>query len=117
MTGEIVSSNANQGKTPLGVADFAGNIWTTYKFGGGWEVGGGVRGTSGFWLNDANTGEVPAAAIFDATVAYVKANYEVRLNVSNLGDKTYYVGGYQNNPNRVIPGEPRTYAVTLRYSF
>jgi catecholate siderophore receptor len=117
MTGEIISSNANQGKTPLGVADFAGNIWTTYKFGGGWEVGGGVRGTSGFWLNDANTGEVPAAAIFDLTAAYVKANYEVRLNVTNVGDKTYYIGGYQNNPNRVIPGEPRTYAVTLRYSF
>jgi hypothetical protein len=27
------------------------------------------------------------------------------------------VGGYQNNPNRVIPGEPRLYALTLRHSF
>jgi len=64
-----------------------------------------------------NDSPEPASVIFDVTAAYVKANYEVRLNVTNVGDKTYYIGGYQNNPNRVIPGEPRTYAVTLRYSF
>jgi catecholate siderophore receptor len=118
MDGQIVSAPANiQGKVPLGVADIAGNVWTVYKLGGGWEIGGGVRGTSGFWLNDANTGEVPSAAIVDLTAAYVKSNYEVRLNVTNAADKTYYIGGYQNNPNRVIPGEPRTYTVTLRYAF
>ena len=118
MDGKIVSAPANiEGKKPLGVADFAGNVWTVYKFGGGWEVGGGVRGTSGFWLNDANTGEVPAAAIVDLTAAYVRPSYEIRLNVTNAADKTYYIGGYQNNPNRVIPGEPRTYALQLRYMF
>jgi catecholate siderophore receptor len=118
MNGKIVEAPASiQGKKPLGVADVAGNVWTVYKLGGGWEIGGGVRGTSGFWLNDANTGEVPACAIVDLTAAYVKSNYEVRLNVTNVADKTYYIGGYQNNPNRVIPGEPRLYAVQLRYSF
>ena len=118
MEGKIISAPANiEGKTPLGVAEIAGNVWTVYKFGGGWEVGGGVRGTSGFWLNDANTGEVPAAAIVDLTAAYVRPNYEIRLNVTNAADKTYYIGGYQNNPNRVLPGEPRTYAVQLRYMF
>ena len=84
---------------------------------GGWEAGGGVRASSGFWLNDANTGEVPSYAVVDLTAAYVRPNYEIRLNVSNAADKTYYLGGYQNNPNRVIPGEPRTFAVQLRYLF
>jgi catecholate siderophore receptor len=60
---------------------------------------------------------VPGAAIYDLTAAYVKPSYEVRLNVTNVADKTYYVGGYQNSPNRVIPGAPRTVAVTLRYMF
>ena len=117
MDGRIVSSSANQGNTPLGVAEAAGNLWTVYRLGGGWEVGGGVRGTSGFWLNDGNTGEVPGAAIVDLTAAYVRPDYEIRLNVTNATDRTYYIGGYQNNPNRVIPGEPFTAAVTLRYSF
>lgn len=118
MRGEIVSGPANvQGKVPLGVPDFSGNIWTVYRLGGGWEVGGGVRGTSGFFLSDQNNGEVPGYSVYDLTAAYVKPSYEVRLNVTNVGDKTYYVGGYQNSPNRVIPGAPRTVAVTLRYMF
>ena len=36
-----------QGKHPLGVADVSGSVWTIYRLGGGCEVGGGVRGTSG----------------------------------------------------------------------
>ena len=34
----------NEGNTPLGVADAQGNLWTMYRLGGGWEVGGGVVG-------------------------------------------------------------------------
>jgi catecholate siderophore receptor len=118
MDATIVTGPANvQGRTPLGVADVAGNIWTVYKLGGGWDVGGGLRHSSGFWLNDANTGEAPKYTVYDATVAYVRPSYEVRLNVQNIGDKTYYTGGYQNNPNRVLPGSPRAFAVTLRYTF
>jgi catecholate siderophore receptor len=118
MDAKILVGPANvQGKTPLGVADVSGNVWTTYKLGGGWEVGGGARYNSSFWLNDANTGKVPRYAVWDATLAYVRSDCEVRLNLYNLGDKTYYVGGYQNNPNRVLPGAPRQVSVTFRYTF
>jgi catecholate siderophore receptor len=118
MDGRIVTGPANvQGKTPLGVADVAGNVWTVYRLGGGWEIGGGVRGTSSYWLNDANTGKVPAYHVLDATLAYVQKRYEVRLNLYNLADETYYYGGYQNNPNRVLPGAPFSGAVTVRYNF
>jgi catecholate siderophore receptor len=117
MDGKIVKAAANVGNEPLGVADFAGNVWTVYRLGGGWEVGGGIRGSSSFWLTDANNGEVPSYTVFDATVAYVRPSYEIRLNVSNIGDKTFYTGGYNNSPNRVLPGAPRTVALTLRYIF
>lgn len=118
MDAKIVTGPANvQGKVPLGVPDVSGNVWTVYKLGDGWEIGGGARHSSGFWLNDANTGEVPKYTAWDATVAYVKPNYEIRLNGVNLTDRTYYTGGYQNNPNRVLPGSPRAVAVTLRYTF
>jgi catecholate siderophore receptor len=118
MDGTIVTGPANvQGKTPLGVADVAGNVWTVYRLGGGWEVGGGIRGTSAYWQNDANTGEIPSYHVIDATIAYVQRRYEVRLNLYNLADEVYYYGGYQNNPNRVLPGAPRSGALTLRYNF
>jgi catecholate siderophore receptor len=118
MDGEIVTGPANvQGKTPLGVADFSGNVWTVYRLGGGFEVGGGLRYSSGFWLNDANTGEVPSYTVFDAMAGYVQRQYEVRLNLYNIGDKTYYIGGYNNNPNRVLPGMPRAVSVSFLYNF
>ena len=63
--------------------------------------------SSGFWLTDANNGSVPSYAVLDLTGAYVQKNYEVRLNLYNVTDKDYYAGGYQNAPNRVLPGQPR----------
>ena len=53
--------------------------------------------------------------MWDLTAAYVQPKYEIRLNVYNLTDKLYYFGGYQNNPNRVLPGAPRMYSMTVRY--
>ena len=69
--------------------------------GGGWEVGGGVRDSSGFWLNDANTGKVPELhGVVDATVAYVQEKYEMRLNVNNISR--------QDLLHRRLPEQPRT---------
>jgi catecholate siderophore receptor len=117
MDGEIVKSSANQGNKPLGVPEFVGSLWTVYRLGGGWEVGGGLNANSGFWLNDANTAEVPSYVVFDATAAYVQKSYELRLNVYNLADELYYIGGYQNSGNRVIPGMPRAASLSLRFNF
>ncbi len=118
MDGEIVKGPAAvQGKVPLGVAQFSGSVWTVVRLGDGWEIGGGARGSDGFWLNDANTGKVPGYTVVDATAAYVQRKYEVRLNLYNLADKVYYVGGYNNNPNRVLPGQPRAVSLTLRMTF
>ena len=120
MDGEIVRGAANvQGNTPLGVADVAGNVWTIYRLGGGWEIGCGARGQKGTWLTDTNLpgSTIPSYVVFDATVAYVQKQYEIRLNVYNLADKTYYIGGYNNSPSRVLPGQPRAAALTVRYNF
>ena len=115
--GKIVQATVNQGNTPLGVPDVAGSIWTVYRLGAGWEVGGGARYNSGFNLTDANNGSVPAYTVWDATLAYVQKKYEVRLNGYNLTDKLYYIGGYNNAPNRVLPGQPLSASLTFRYNF
>jgi catecholate siderophore receptor len=120
MNGEIVNGPANvRGNTPLGVADVAGNVWTVYRLGGGWEIGGGARGQKGTWLTDTNIpgSTIPSYVVYDATIAYVQKQYEIRLNLYNLADKTHYIGGYNNSPNRVLPGVPRSAAVTVRYNF
>ena len=55
--------------------------------------------------------------VWDLTAAYVQPKYEVRLNVYNVGDKRYYIGGYNNSPNRVLPGAPLSASLTFRYNF
>jgi catecholate siderophore receptor len=118
MDGEIVTGPANvQGKTPLGVPEVSGTVWTVYRLGGGWEVGGGAFASGSWWLDDQNRGKAPSYVRWDGTVAYVQKKYDVRLNVFNLFDEKYYIGGYQNNPNRVIPGLPRSAMLSMNYRF
>ena len=120
MDGDIVTGPANvQGNTPLGVPRMSGNLWTVYRLGNGFEVGGGLRGQTGTWLTDSNIpgSQIPAYVVLDATFAYVTKRYEVRLNLYNVTDQQYYIGGYMNSPNRVLPGAPVSGSVTLRCFF
>ena len=119
MNGEVVDDPfGNQGKELL-IPKTSGSIWTVYRLGGGWEIGGGVFGASERPINLANTpgAILPAYTRWDATAAYVQKKYEVRLNLFNLTDEVYYYGGYQNNPNRVLPAAPRSGQVSLKYKF
>jgi catecholate siderophore receptor len=120
MDGEIKSGagQANlEGKTPLGVPSEAGSLWTVYRFGGGWELGGGAFWSQERWIDDANTAQLPSYVRWDAMLAYVQKKYELRLNVYNLTDELYYYGAYQNSPSRVLPGAPREAHLTLAYRF
>jgi catecholate siderophore receptor len=118
MDGEIVTGPTNvQGKTPLGVPEISGTAWTVYRLGGGWEIGGGAFASGSWWLDDQNRGKAPSYVRWDATVAYVQKKYDVRLNLFNVLDEVYYVGGYNNSPNRVIPGLPRSAMVSMNYRF
>jgi catecholate siderophore receptor len=122
MDGKIVSAtNGTQGNTPLGLPDSVASVWTIYRLGDGWEVGGGANYSSSWWLTDQNTGpnaaKAPGYTVFDATAAYVKRKYEIRLNLFNLTDELYYAGGYQNSPSRVVPGLPRSVQLSMRFSF
>jgi iron complex outermembrane receptor protein len=50
-----------------------------------------------------------------------KAGWSVAANVKNAFNRVYYVGGLAainvTTTNAVIPGDPRTFVVTLRYNF
>lgn len=119
MKGRIVKSNnlGTEGKEPYGTPGLSGTLWSVYRLGGGWELGGGVFGSSKWFLNDTNTAEAPSFARWDATLAFVQRKYEVRFNVLNLTNVRYYVGGYENGGNRVIPGQPLTGLLSVSYRF
>ena len=120
MDGKILQSDPlTQGKH-MTVAPWSGSVWTVYRFAGdlvGWQVGGGAFGSSSRWIDDQNRAKIPDYLIWSAMVGWFQPKYDVQFNVINIFDSKYYVGGYQNNPNRVLPGQPLTGLLTLRYRF
>lgn len=119
MNGEVLNDpNGFQGKELL-IPEHSGSLWTVYRLGSGWEIGGGLFGSGKRPMDLANTPDasIPSYTRVDATIAYVQKKYEVRLNVFNVTDEVYYYGAYQNSPSRVLPGQPRSAMVTLRYKF
>ena len=117
MDGEIVEAATNQGNTPLGVPTWSGTVWTVYRLGGGWQVGGGTFASTPWWIDDGNRGRAPGYMRWDTMLGYVQKKYDVQLNIFNIFDEVYYLGGYQNNPNRVLPGQPRTAMLSMNYRF
>jgi iron complex outermembrane receptor protein len=62
-----------------------------------------------------------AVTNFRLSVDDSKAGWSVAANVKNAFNRVYYVGGLAAinviTTNAVIPGDPRTFSVTLRYNF
>lgn len=90
------------------------SLWSTYRIGKAWEIGGGAVYSSERLVNNANTAVVDGYTRFDATVAYLTKQYDLRLNMQNLTDKQYFdvaSGG------RATPATGRTVMATVTYRF
>jgi len=105
---------ATLGKVPLNTPDYTASLWTVYRFGSRWRVGGGLEAVGRRYGNNTNTVEAPAYRRWDAMVSYTAPAYEVRLNGMNLTDEDIYEGVYQGH---VVPGAKRTFQLTLEYRF
>jgi iron complex outermembrane receptor protein len=57
----------------------------------------------------------PGYAVADVALFYTINRFNLHVNVNNLFDKYYFVGGYDYF--RASPGTPRNYMATLGYSF
>ena len=129
-TGVITKGNLGYiGKRARNTPEYTYNVWTTYKLGGGWKIGGGVEAKGdrqGF--NPSNAGApptlngayhpntAPSYVRWDAMAAYEQKSWSVRLNVQNLFDKEYYDAIYDNGPF-TVPGQGRRFILTgeLKY--
>ncbi len=96
-----------------------GNLWTKYEFDQGALTGLGVGFGANFVternlsLSEAQT--IPGYNVMNAALFYTTGNVRLQLNVNNLADKTYWVGGYDYL--RLFPGAPRNILGTITFSF
>lgn len=112
---EATGSQANTlGKTPINTPDYTASLWSVYKFGSGWRVGGGFEAVGARFANADNTNEVPSYTRWDALLSYDQKEYEVKLNVFNLFDEKYYEAVYQGH---TVPGTTRAVQLTYEVKF
>jgi catecholate siderophore receptor len=103
------------GKRATLTARNSGNLWLTKELGDGFKVGGGINAVGSRFANTGNTVTLPGYVTADALLAYQASQYEVQLNLNNIGDQRYIVSGHGSSPNLSLPGAPRSIALTLRY--
>ncbi|HEX7687437.1 MAG TPA: TonB-dependent siderophore receptor [Burkholderiaceae bacterium] len=114
---EIVRAIAvgTQGMVPANTPRNSATLWTTWEFLPRFEIGGGAVYQSRRYMNNTNLTEVPGYARIDATLAYRRRDYDVRLNLFNLADRKWYDGIIQSDGGRAVPGTGRSAMLSLSY--
>ena len=117
--GSSTAAQATVGRNPGLTPNVQANLWTTYKLDPKWRVGGGFTHVSANSPSSANAASLsnhaPAYTKFDALLEYrVDERTALKLNVDNLGNKTYYSALYQGWPTAAAL---RTVRMTLTSKF
>jgi catecholate siderophore receptor len=109
------SINPNDvGNWPLNTPPYTANLWTVYRLGESWRLGGGFFAMGQRYGQNANTTLAPAFIRWDAMLSYERPRYAVRFNAYNLFDTDHYQTVYQGH---VIPGTSRTFLATLELKY
>jgi catecholate siderophore receptor len=103
------------GNQPLNTPRDSANLWTTYTFAEKYEIGGGATYIGQRYANNTDSTVVPGFVRFDATAAYRQPKYDVRLNVFNVLNATYYDQIIASDGGRVVPGSGLTAMLTLTH--
>jgi catecholate siderophore receptor len=117
---EIVRSNDNQGGIPLqgnrpsNVPEDSASLWSTYALGHGFDVGLGVFAVGDRFSANDNLITLPGYVRTDALLRWRGGKHEIAVNLRNLGDITYYETAHTTH--QIMPGAPRTLALTWRMS-
>ncbi len=120
------SNDGDEGNRLTGVPRHSAALWSDYTFTSGalagLGVGGGVRYVGSTVGDTANSFDVPAVTLFDATISYAMGNLlpqmkgaELRVNAQNLADKEYVASCL--NAARCYYGVGRTVMARLSYEW
>lgn len=106
------------GKTLTFLPKSTASIYTSYEFGGGAFVGGGIRYVGSVKTDfDRATRDIASYTLVDASAGYDFERFRVQLNIKNLFDKHYFVNNYQTLFYGNVVGEPRSVTISLRANF
>ncbi|RKP58435.1 TonB-dependent siderophore receptor [Pararobbsia silviterrae] len=113
----VSASDGTQGHTPANTPRNTLTLWSTYEPLSHWEVGGGLTYLSSRYAANTNYVSVGGYTRWDATLAYRRPKYDIRVNLLNLTNKYYYDALIPSDGGRAVPGIGRTVLVTGTYRF
>lgn len=113
----LSAADGTQGHVPANTPRNTLTLWTTYAFTPHWEIGGGPSYMSARYASNTNYVEVGGYTRWDATAAYHAKKYDVRLNLLNLTNKSYYDALIPSDGGRSVPGIGRALLATVDYRF
>jgi catecholate siderophore receptor len=103
------------GNQPINTPRDSANLWTTYTIAEKYEIGGGATYIGQRFATNQDSVVVPGFVRFDATAAYKMPTYDLRVNVFNLLNATYYDQAIASDGGRVVPGSGLTAMLTLTH--
>ncbi|PCJ22659.1 MAG: TonB-dependent siderophore receptor [SAR86 cluster bacterium] len=105
------------GNTPRSVPEQTVNLWLNWSPINNVQVGGGFRYVDSRYADNENNEKMPEYTVFDASINWmVSDELTITARAKNLTDEEDYVlSPYVSN--QWIFGDPRSYELSLRYSF
>jgi catecholate siderophore receptor len=92
------------------------SIWSTYDVTPDLNLGGGATYVAKRYANTANDKKVPAYWLFDAVATYtIQENIDLRLNVNNVFDTTYYVKPFVTHFATVGTGRSAVLSTSFKF--
>ncbi|MBU6502337.1 MAG: TonB-dependent siderophore receptor [Burkholderiales bacterium] len=105
------------GMVPANTPRDSASLWSSYAIAPQWEVGAGATYSSSRFANNTDLVQVGSYTRWDAMVAYHQPRYDIRLNVYNLFDTSYYDALIPSDGGRAVPGLGRSAMVSVAYRF
>ncbi|WP_330628226.1 TonB-dependent siderophore receptor (plasmid) [Thioclava litoralis] len=126
LDGEVINGRgidaATIGNDAPGVSKHNLTLWTAYHFGpekthlsGDLSVGGGIKYASAYYVNAANTAEIPETVSLDAAISYTTDSYRIGFNAYNLTDHDNYSAAF--NGTRATPTGGRSFGLSFTKNF
>jgi iron complex outermembrane receptor protein len=117
INGRVISDPAYAPGTLIGGAPrHKASAWSTYQFGNGLAIGGGVFYQSEFKEFTSSVRALPGRTTADLTASYrISRQLHARVNVKNVTDERYYLSGAGTSVG--YPAPPRTVQGQLLVTF
>ena len=108
---------SRKGKTPVNIPERTANLWLTWDFAPGWQVGADARYVASVYADTANSMWVPSYTLYGLSMSHdLDAHTKVSARLRNLTDEVYARFIHQSNTQYYL-GEPRSLEVAVDWRF